>query len=160
MSNPPVITPYETIVAPEWIDYSGHMNLGYYLLVFEDAARHFLTQLDVSEAYRGRTNHALFATETHIVFERELREGDPLRFESRILGATDKAIDGIHMMYHASEGYLAATNQVLYLHVDLARRRAAAFPADAMARVRAVADIHATLPRPPQAGRAIALRGG
>ena len=43
MSNPPVIAPYEAIVAPEWIDYSGHMNVGYYLLVFEDAARHFFT---------------------------------------------------------------------------------------------------------------------
>ncbi len=160
MSNPPVIAPYEAVVAPEWIDYSGHMNLGYYLLVFEDAARHFFTQLDVSEAYRERTNHALFATETHIVFERELREGDPLRFESQILGATDKAIDGIHLMYHAGEGYLAATNQVLYLHVDLAHRRAAAFPEDAMARIRAVAAMHAKLPRPPQAGRAIALRTG
>ncbi len=160
MSNPSVITPYEASVRPEWIDNSGHMNLGYYLLVFEDAARHLFTQFDVSEAYRKRTNHALFATETHIVFEREVREDDPLRFESRILGATDKAIDGIHLMYHAGEGYLAATNQVLYLHVDLAHRRTAAFPADAMARVRAVADRHAKLPRPPQAGRAIALRGG
>ncbi len=160
MPKPPAITPYETSVAPEWIDYSGHMNLGYYLLVFEDAARYLFTQLDVSRAYRERTNHALFASETHIVFEREVREGDALRFESRILGATGKALDVIHLMYHAGEGYLAATNQVLYLHVDLARRRAAAFPADAMARVRAVADIHATLPRPPQAGRTIALRGG
>ena len=160
MPDPPAITPYEAIVVPEWIDYSGHMNLGYYLLVFEDAARHLFTQLDVSEAYRKRTNHALFATETHIVFEREVREDDPLRFESRILGATDKALDVMHFMRHAAEGYLAATNQVLYLNVDLARRRAAAFPADAMARVRAVADMHAKLPRPPQAGRAIALCTG
>ena len=154
------ITPYEAVVAPEWIDSSGHMNLGYYLLVFEDAARHLFTQLDISRGYRERTNHALFASETHIVFERELREADPLRFESRILGATDKALDVMHFMYHAAEDYLAATNQVLYLNVDLAPRRPAAFPDDAMARVRAVAEVHAMLPRPPQAGRAIALRGG
>ncbi len=160
MSTPSPISPYEAVVRPEWIDYSGHMNVGYYLLVFEDAARHFFAQIDVSEAYRRRTNHAHFATETHIVFEREVREGDALRFESRILGATDKAIDGMHFMYHAGEGYLAATNQVMYLPVDLARRRAAAFPDDAMARIRAVADAHAKLPRPPQAGRAIALRTG
>ncbi len=160
MSNPSVITRYEASVRPEWIDYSGHMNLGYYLLVFEDAARHLFTQLDVSEAYRKRTNHALFATETHIVFECELREDDPLRFESRILDATEKALDVMHFMRHAAEGYLAATNQVLYLNVDLARRRAAAFPADAMARVRALAEAHAALPRPPQAGRAIELRTG
>ena len=41
------------------------MNLGYYLLAFEDAARHLFTQLDVSEAYRKRTNHALFANDDH-----------------------------------------------------------------------------------------------
>ena len=50
MPNSPVVTPYEAIVAPEWIDRSGHMNVGFFLLVFEDAARLVFTQLDVSEA--------------------------------------------------------------------------------------------------------------
>ena len=66
---------YRDTVRPEWIDYSGHMNLGYYLLAFEQAAICFFDVVDLSERYRDRTGRALFAAEVHISFERELREG-------------------------------------------------------------------------------------
>ena len=102
----------------------------------------------------------LFAAEVHITFERELRAGAAPRFESQLLGAGDKAIDCMHFMYEADEGTLAATNQVMYLHVDLERRRAAPFPDDARMRLDAWLAAHASLPRPPQAGRSIRLRKG
>ena len=151
---------YTDAVRPEWIDYSGHMNLGYYLLAFEQAATCFFGVIDISERYRERTGHAMFAAESHITFERELRAGAGLRFESQILDASHKAIDCMHFMYAADEGYLAATNQVLYLHVDLEARRAAPFPSDAQARLDSWKEAHATLPRPFQAGRSIGLRRG
>ena len=100
----------------------------------------------------------LFVAETHITYERELRAGAGLRFESQILDASDKAIDCMHFMYAADEGYLAAVNQIPYFHVDLERRRAAPFPDDAQARIDAWREAHASLPRPPQAGRSIGLR--
>lgn len=151
---------YRDTVRPEWIDYSGHMNLGYYLLAFEQAAICFFDVVDLSEKYRNRTGRALFAAEAHITFERELREGAALRFESQLLGAGDKTIDCMHFMYDADEGTLAATNQMMYLHVDLETRRAAPFPDDARARLDAWLAAHANLPRPPQAGRSIGLRKG
>ena len=64
----------------------------------------------------------------------------------------------MHLMYHGDDGYLAATNQLLYLHVDLDRRRVAAFGDEAQARIDDWRDTHAALPRPEQAGRAIGLR--
>ena len=112
----------------------------------------------MASATAKRTGHALFAAETHITFDREVGAGDPLRFESQILDATDKAIDCMHFMYHGDDGYLAATNQLLYLHVDLDQRRVAAFGDEAQARVDAWRGAHAALPRPAQAGRAIGLR--
>ena len=149
---------YTDEVRPEWIDYSGHMNMGFYLPAFELAAVCFFSVVDISEVYRMRSGNALFVAEAHITYERELRAGAGLRFESQILEASDKAIDCMHFMYAADEGYLAAVNQVLYLHVDLERRRAAPFPDDAQARIDAWRVAHASLPRPPQAGRAIGLR--
>ncbi len=149
---------YTDIVRPEWIDYSGHMNLGYYLLAFEEAATSFFTVVDLGERYRARTGHALFAAETHITFDREVKAGDPLRFESHILDATDKAIDCMHFMYHGADSYLAATNQLMYPHVDLGQRRVVPFGDEAQARVDGWRDAHAALPRPVQAGRAIGLR--
>ena len=145
----------DQIVRTEWIDYSGHMNIGYYLLVFEYAARDFYAHLDLSENYRAREDCAQFAVETHINFFNEVREGDRLRLTAQLLGHDDKRNRAFYRMYHAEKGYLAATNEVMYLHVDLKARRSAPWPADARARLDAVWRTHKTLPMPEQAGRAI-----
>ncbi len=56
---------------------------------------------------------------------REVGEGDPLRFTTRLLGWDAKRIHYFHEMYHATEGYLAATNELMSLHVSQETRRAA-----------------------------------
>src|SRR5262249_45317698 len=63
----------------------------------------------------------------------------------------------IHAMYHATEGFLAATNELMSLHVDRATRRGAPMAPEILARLAAIQRVHDTLPRPPQAGRAIGL---
>jgi acyl-CoA thioester hydrolase len=92
---------HNDVVRPEWIDYSGHMNMGFYLPAFEQAAICFFAVVDISEDYRMRSGNALFVTETHVTYERELLAGAGLRFESQILDASDKAIDCMHFRLHA-----------------------------------------------------------
>ena len=145
----------EQVVKPEWIDYSGHMNIGYYLLAFELAAQDFFAFVDLSGAYRARTDCAQFAVETHINFLREVKLGDRLRMTAQLIGFDDKRDRAFFRMYHAEEGYLAATNEVMYVHVDLKARRTVPWPTDARARLEAVMGKHGRLPAPPQAGRAI-----
>jgi acyl-CoA thioester hydrolase len=142
----------------EMIDYNGHVNIGYYSILFEDAARALFRRIDISREYRERTNHALFARENHTVFEHEVLEDDELRFHCQILGLGKAAIDCMFFMFDASRGYLAATQQVLYLHVDLTARKVVPIGEPALGRLQAIAQRHASLPRPPQAGRAIVIR--
>jgi acyl-CoA thioester hydrolase len=158
MTIPAPFAEYEETVDPAACDYNGHMNVGYYLLAFENAAKAFFGYVDLSQSYRERSNHALFVSETHLTFEREVCAGDRLRFATQLLGTTDKAIDVMHFMYHAGEGYLAATNEVMYLHVNLESRRAAPIPEGTQDFLRRMAAAHARLPPPPQAGRRIELR--
>ena len=146
---------HEEVVRPEWIDYSGHMNVGYYLVPFENASRAFCRHIDLSRSYRERTNHALFAAETHVTFEREVREADRLRFTTQLIAWAPKWINCIHCMYSADQDYLAATNQLLFVHVNLDTRRSAPIPAEQQATLRAIMQSHSKLPVPAQAGRAI-----
>jgi acyl-CoA thioester hydrolase len=88
-----------------------------------------------------------------------VKEGDELRVTTQFLGHDDKRIHFFHRMYHARDGYLAATSELLGLHVDLARRRASVFPPDVRNRLASLASAHAGLPRPPELGRIIALKG-
>lgn len=146
-------------VRPEWIDYNGHMNVAYYVLVFDHGTDVLFDALDIGAAYRARSNCSLFAMESHITYVAEVKEGDELRVTTQFLGHDDKRIHFFHRMFHARDGYLAATSELLGLHVDLARRRAAPFPQDVQHRLRAVSASHAKLLRPPELGRVIALKG-
>jgi acyl-CoA thioester hydrolase len=60
-------------------------------------------------------------------------------------------------MYHATEGYLAATNELLSLHVSQATRRSAPMAPEILARLAEIQRAHDALPRAPQVGRVIGL---
>jgi acyl-CoA thioester hydrolase len=146
-------------VRPEWIDYNGHMNVAYYVLIFDHGTDALFDALDIGAAYRARANCSLFAMQSNVSYVAEVKEGDELRVTTQFLGFDDKRIHFFHRMYHVGQGYLAATSELLGLHVDLSRRRAAPFPADVWARLSGAAAAHAGLPRPPELGRVIALKG-
>ena len=144
-------------VRPEWIDYNGHMNVAYYVLAFDHATDAFFDYLGLDDAYREETGGSTFAAETHVTYQREVREGDPLRFTTQLLDYDSKRLHFMHQMYHAEEGFLAATSEWLGLHVDLSVRRVSAMPPRILKTVAAVAAAHSRLPVPPEAGRVISV---
>ncbi|HUI16101.1 MAG TPA: thioesterase family protein [Alphaproteobacteria bacterium] len=144
-------------VLPEWTDYNGHMNLAYFLVAFDHATDAFFDHLDLGRAYRLRTNCSLFTLEAHVSYAHELNAGDPLRLSTQLVAFDAKRLHYFHRMYHAEEGFLAASNELLSIHVDLETRRSSAMPAEAQARLERLLAEHRRLPRPPELGRVIAL---
>ena len=144
-------------VQPAWIDYNGHMNLAYYMLAFDHATDAFFDFVGIGEAYLKANNASTFTLEGHITYDRELMAGSPMRFETQLLAHDAKRLHYIHFMYHAEEGYLAATNELISLHVDMTARRSAAMPESIATRLDAIAVAHEKLPRPEQAGRVISI---
>src|SRR3546814_11823217 len=71
---------------------------------------------------------------TTLFRSREVVEAAPLAFRTRIVDHDSKRIHLLHRMFHATAGYLAATNELMCLHVDLTRRRAATLPEAAVDR--------------------------
>lgn len=149
---------HSEVVRPEWVDGNGHFNLAYYAVTFDHATDAFLDYLDLFHDYTARSRCALFALEMHLAYVRELLGGDPIRFTTLFLGFDDKRLHFFHEMYHGDEGRLAATCELLFLNVDVGRRRAAPFSAADAARLAKVKAAHDRLPRPPQVGRVTRLR--
>jgi len=145
-------------VLPEWTDYNGHMNLAYYVLAFDHASDRFADFLDLGISYVKRTNRSLFTLEAHVTYEHELMVGDPLRISTRLVDFDGKRIHFFHAMYHATDGYLAATNELLAIHVDLATRRSSPLPNDAVQRLERLMAEHGQIPRPPQIGRIMQIK--
>lgn len=147
---------HRATVLPEWIDYNGHMNVAYYLLAFDHATDSFLDYLGLDAGHREATGGTTFAGDIHLTYQREVREGDPLRITTLLLGYDEKRIRFINHMYHAEQGFLASTMESLSLYVDLERRKVSVLPADIQARLAEVLEAHRRLPLPPEAGRVIA----
>jgi len=148
---------YRDVVRPEWIDHNRHMNVGYYLVVFDYATDEFFRWIGLDEGHRRQHHVTTFCLEAHVTYHREVRVGDPLRFTTMLLGHDAKRLHYIHAMYHATDGFLAATNELMSLHVSRATRRGAPMAPMILARLAAIQRAHDALPRPPQAGRAIGL---
>ncbi len=148
---------YRTTVAPEWIDYNGHMNVAYYVLAFDQATDRLLDHLGLGLSYRQASEHTIYVLEAHVTYEREVKAGDPLAFTTQLIDADSKRIHFFHRMFHGEHGYLAATNELMALHVDLAGPRAAAMPRAALGLVERILAEHRQLPPPPQLGRRIGI---
>jgi acyl-CoA thioester hydrolase len=144
-------------VRPEWIDNNGHMNMGYYVVVFDLATDDWMRRIGLDEAHRRTRQVTTFCLEAHVTYHQEVREGDPLRFTTQLLAFDAKRIHYIHAMYHRESGYLAATNELMSLHVSQATRRAAPMATEILERLEAMQRAHDRLPRPPQVGRVMGL---
>lgn len=148
----------EAVVLPEWIDYNGHMNVGYYNVAFDKATDALYDHLDMGLDYVKRENKSFFTLETHVHYVREVLEGTPLRYTGQLLDFDAKRIHAFFQMFHAEEGYLSATSEQLCVHVDLEARRAVPMPEDLLGRVERFARTQQDLPWPEQAGRGMKIR--
>ena len=148
---------YRDVVRSEWIDHNRHMNMGYYVVVFDLATDEFFRFVGLDEEHRRVHAVTTFCLEAHVTYHREVREGDPLRFTTQLLAYDAKRLHYIHAMYHGADGYLASTNELMSLHVDRTSRRGAPMAPPILDRLAAIHAAHARLPRPPQVGRVMGL---
>jgi len=148
---------YRDVVRPEWIDENDHMNMGYYVVVFDWATDAWLDHIGLDRAHKDSHAVTTFTLESHVCYLRELRCGAPLRFTTLLLGFDDKRIHYIHEMWHGDEGYLAATNELMSLHVSQRTRRAAPMATQVTTRLRSLHAVHRRAAPPEQAGRCIGL---
>ena len=145
-------------VNPEWIDGNGHMNVGYYVVAFDQASDTLGEQLGFSGEYTRAKLGMIFILEAHVTYDRELLPDAPFRVTTQILDHDAKRLHCFHEMYHAEEGFLAATNELVILHVDYDERRSAPWPQPVAERIAAMAEAHKKLPWPEKAGRGISLK--
>jgi len=157
MSATPIVCPNQQVESA-WIDYNGHMNMAFYNLAFDRALDHVYDRLGIGAEYVRAGGGSCFTAEIHVNYLQELLLDDPIRVTFQLLDWDAKRLHFFEAMYHADEGYLAATSEQLALHVDMTSRRTAPFPGDVQARLAALMQDHAGLERPAQVGRVIGIK--
>lgn len=123
------------VVDPAWIDYNGHMNMGYYLVAFDQIATDsFYDYLGIGIAHKQAVEKSTFSLAANIDFIAELMGGAPLRFTTQLIDFDHKRLHFFHSLYHAGEGFLAATNENLGMYIDMSTRRSTRFTGEQLAR--------------------------
>jgi acyl-CoA thioester hydrolase len=148
---------YHDVVRPEWIDSNGHMNLAYYVVVFDYATDALYAALGIGDVYREASGNSCFTAETHTLYEQEVHLGDKLTVRTWLLGADAKRVHYFHEMFHAESGVRSAVQELMALHIDMGIRRVAPFPPAQQAALQAAVKHYAPAELPNGAGRRIAL---
>ena len=100
----------------------------------------------------------MFTLELHVNYLQEVKLGDPLRCDTQIIDYDPKKIHYFHHMYHAEENYLAATNELMVLHMNMEQRRSAPMPASMLEKLETIVQEHRQLSQPDQLGSTIGIR--
>ena len=114
-------------VKKEWTDYNGHMNLAFYIHLFDAGWEVLLQKFNMGETSAKTEKKTTFAVESHTTYDKEVKEGDEVDINLLFLDRDKKRLIYKLEMTHKLESYRAATTEVCSLYVDLSTRRVTEF---------------------------------
>ena len=120
---------YRTELAPEWIDYNGHLRDAFYGLIVSYASDALMDRLGMDADYRQRSQNTLYTLEMHTHFFHEVKQSDSVFVNVRVLGADQKRIHAAFDVVRYSDAVVAASAELMLLHVHQGETPASApFP--------------------------------
>ena len=114
-------------IIKEWTDYNNHMNLSYYILVFDMGAEVFLSKFKMGEHSAKTTKMSTMVVETHTTYNNEVKQGNNVEIVLTFLDHDKKRLHFRLEMYEKTSKKLAATIEMLSLYINLNQRKVIEF---------------------------------
>jgi acyl-CoA thioester hydrolase len=114
-------------VIKEYTDYNNHLNVAYYVRIFDIAADVMLGDFKMGGESAKIDKKTTFVAEMYTAYKQEVRLGEEVETHLNYLDHDKKRIHYRLSMFHKEKKYLAATNEVLSLYVDLSQRKVIEF---------------------------------
>ena len=115
-------------VLKDWIDYNNHMNVSYYLLIFDKYGADILNDVfKMGEHSAKTTGKSTMIVESHITYNQEIQVDDQVEVNLLYFDHDKKRLQYKMEMVHKEKKYLASTIEVLALYVDLNNRKVSEF---------------------------------
>ena len=114
-------------IIKDWIDYNGHMNLSYYILVFDMGAEVILSKFEMGEHSAKTTKKSTMVVETRTNYLKEVKENEEVIISLSYFDHDKKRLHYKLEMYEKSNNNLSATTEVLALYMNLNERKVSEF---------------------------------
>ena len=115
-------------IIKDWIDYNDHMNVSYYLLIFDKYGADVLNDIfKMGEHSAKTTGKSTMIVESNITYNQELKLGDEVDVNLIYFDHDKKRLQYKMEMINKKEKFLASTIEVLALYVDLNTRKVSEF---------------------------------
>lgn len=154
MKPPPI--PYEHVLALPFMlreiipnsysDENNHMNVRWYMAIFDQAGYPFVAQFGINEDFHMKYGTGGFDLEHHLHYLNEVGIGDTVAVYARVLNRTAKRIHYMMFMVNETRGNIAASFECVNSFADIVERRTAPYPPAIASRIDALLAEHQALP--------------
>ena len=117
-------------IKKDWTDYNEHMNMAYYVLIFDIAWEVILEKFKMGEHSAKTTKKSTMVVETHTTYNNEVKQGDEVDIVLTFFDHDKKRLHFKLEMYEKEKQTLSATIEMLSLYIDLSQRKVAEFEED------------------------------
>ena len=114
-------------IIKEWIDYNGHMNMAYYVLIFDQAWENILNKFQMGGEKAEESKRTTMVVETRTTYDSEVKEGDEVEVYVSYFDHDKKRLHLKCEMYEKKTKKLSATMENLSLYIDLDIRKVTEF---------------------------------
>lgn len=136
---------YSRTIPEEFRDEMGHMNVQYYVHLFDMMVRWLYGQAGLTDEFMVQEQVGSFALEQHLRYLAEVQIGAEVSLYPRILGLSPKRIHIMGFMLNDTQEKLASTIEVVGMNIDMRQRRGAPFLPQIAANLDAIYQGHAAL---------------
>ncbi len=136
---------YRQEIPETYRDEMGHMNVRWYMAIYDRAAWQLFARFGMDFDYCRRTQTGLFALEQHVRYLAEVLVGDTVAVHARLLSLTAKRLYVVMYMVNETTNRPASMMEDLTSHADLALRRTTPFSAELTRQLQTLLDQHNAL---------------
>ena len=114
-------------IIKDWTDYNEHMNMAYYVLIFDEAWETMLNKFEMGGAKAQINKRSTMVVETRTTYNNEVKENEEVNINLIFFDHDKKRLHFKLEMIEKSSKKLSATIEMISLYVDLKERRVAEF---------------------------------
>ena len=117
-------------VKKEWVDYNNHMNMAYYVLIFDQAWEIALEKFKMGGTAAKDLNRSTMVVETNTKYLNEVKEGEKVNINVTYFDYDKKRLHLKMEMISQQTNNLSASMEWISLYIDLSKRKVTEFEED------------------------------